>query len=268
MSSCPFDSCRVRPAGLPDDFLTRREWIKRFVVGSAVSVASGSFNSVLLAEISPGANPANIIKFDIFNYPVLYNAYGSMRFNLFGSTIANGIITVTRAPGDVFHVVSAYCTHNGCIVNAYDNSPGKQSMICQCHGSVFDISGRIIDAVTNNQANLPQYNSSLNGTILSVEIPNLNFKVNSIAQQSVNGATRRFRLTFPTKQGARYRVKFTEDLAKPPVTIPFFTTATGASSVTIVTQTAPTPNPRTVYVDSTSAKGFYVVEMVVDPYLS
>lgn len=268
MRSCPLSSCHASPGGQSLAMISRREWIKRFAVGSTVTLVGGVFQGRLLAEIEPGADPANILKFDIATLPALQSVYGSMRFSLFGTNVANGVITITRAPGDVFHAVSAYCTHAGCIVDPYDNSPGTEAMVCSCHGSVYDIQGQLLEGVIENQENLPAYHSSLNGNVLSVEIPNLNFKVNSIALYSVNGNTRRFLLTFPTKQGARYRVIYTPDLVTPPAVQPFYTSPNGITPVTMVTQTAPSPNPRTVYVDSTTDKGFYMVEMVVDEYVA
>lgn len=226
----------------------------------------GGFKGTVLADIAPGTAPANILEFDITTLPTLQSLYGSMRFNLFGTNVTNGIITITRGPGDVFYAVSAYCTHAGCIVDPYDNSTGKQSMVCNCHGSVFDIEGRLIEGVIVGQKNLPGYNTSFSGNVVQVEIPNLNFKVNSIALQAVTGSITRYRLTFPTKVGARYRVRHTADLVTPPAVHPFFTSPTGTTSVTMVTQTAPSPNPRSVYVDASASRGFYVIEMVVDEY--
>ena len=214
MRACSISSCRFRPAGLPEAFLSRREWIKRFSVGSAVALVGG-FKGTVLADIAPGTSAANILEFDIATLPTLQSLYGSMRFNLFGTNVTNGIITVTRGPEDVFYAVSAYCTHAGCIVEPYDNSSDKQSMVCNCHGSVYDIEGRVIEGVIVGQDNLPGYNTSFSGNVLRVEIPNLNFKVNSITLQAVNGSITRYRLTFPTKVGARYRVRYTADLATP-----------------------------------------------------
>ena len=101
-------------------------------------------------------------------------------------------------------------------MDAYDNTTGKDGMVCACHGSVYNIEGKLVEGVVPGQGDLPAYNTSLDGKILSVEIPGLNFKVDSITLQSVTGPTQRYRLTFPTKQGARYRVRHTPDLATPP----------------------------------------------------
>ena len=264
MRTCPLAPTCARPVGLPADFLSRREWIKRFAVGSAVAASGAAFKGSLLADISPAVNPANILKFDLNSYATLQSDFGSMRFNLFGSLIANGIITITRAPGGVFHAVSAYCTHACCIVDPYDNSPGTEAMICYCHNSVYDIQGRVISGAVDPQSDLPSYNISLSGSMLSVEIPNLNFKVNSITQFS-NGATKRFQISFPAKRGASYRVLHTLNLTSAPTSIPFAKASGGTPTSTPYTHTAADAN-RSVWVDSAVERGFYLVEMIVNEY--
>jgi Rieske Fe-S protein len=261
--SCPLKAPLCRSAGIPDSFLNRREWIKTFVVGSAVAVGGGGFKQALLSEISPGADPANIIKINTAHHPVLLDEFGSLRFNLFGASVANGVITVTRAPGDVFHVVSAYCTHAGCIVNPYDNNFGK--MICDCHNSQYDIQGQITSPYVVGQPSLPYYNSTLDGYILSVEIPNLNFKVNSIARSTPVGGNARFLISFPAKAGGRYRILHTPDLSTTPVQVNYSNSAGGSLNQTQFN--APSNATKNVYVQNTGTSGFYMVEMIIEPYV-
>jgi nitrite reductase/ring-hydroxylating ferredoxin subunit len=263
MRTCPLDSQCIRPTGLPDEFLSRREWIKRFAIGSAVAVSGQAFQSTLIADISAAANPANILKFNLASYPALLSDFGSIRFNLFGTSIANGIIAITRAPGNVFYAMSAYCTHAGCIVDPYDNSPGTEAMICYCHNSVYDIRGKLIAGAQFPQNDLPAYNTALDGNILSVEIPNLNFKVNSITQVT-NNATKRFQISFPAKAGARYRILFTPNLTSTPTTVLFSNTSGGSTTQAQINQS--TNATRNVWVDSSAERGFYMVEMIITTY--
>jgi glycine/D-amino acid oxidase-like deaminating enzyme/nitrite reductase/ring-hydroxylating ferredoxin subunit len=51
-------------------------------------------------------------------------------------------LAVYRGPDDVVHAVSAICTHQGCQV-AFN--PLERSWDCPCHGSRFDIDGRVLD---------------------------------------------------------------------------------------------------------------------------
>jgi len=64
----------------PSSPQNRRTWIKTFVLGSASVVAGGPVGtSALLAEITPGTVPADIIPLPISQYPALLNNGGSVR---------------------------------------------------------------------------------------------------------------------------------------------------------------------------------------------
>ena len=271
MPACPLKSvCPKKPA-VSMEMLNRREWVKRFVVGSAVALTGEAWKGSVLAEISTSANPANIISLKIADYPTLRDrpdgGYGSMRFNLFGTAIPNGIITVTRTPTDQFYSMSAYCTHQGTIVDPY-LAGDTNAMICYAHSSVYDIQGTVLtpgDGQTS-QPNLPSYNNQYDSAsgMLRIEIPNLNLKVNSTTLFSVNGATQRFQLSFPAKNGAKYRVRYSPNLTTASTVIGCATTSGGTANVTQINQT--TNGTRTVWVDSTSQQGFYFVEMIIAPY--
>ena len=272
MRACPLKSVCPKKPTLSTEMLNRREWVKRFVVGSAVALTGEAWKGLVLADISPSVNPANVISLKIADYPTLRDrldgGYGSMRFNLFGITIPNGIITVTRTPTDQFYAVSAYCTHQGTIVDPY-LAGDTNAMICYAHNSVYDIQGTVL--VPGNgepsQPNLPSYNNQYDNAsgVLRIEIPNLNLKVNSTTLFSVNGATQRFQLSFPVRSNARYRIRYSPDLATPSALVPFATTSAGAVSLTTI---SPTSNgTRNAWVDSTSAQGFYFVEMIVTEYV-
>ena len=261
--------CPLKPGSRPrqdaefQQWLSRRDWIKRFALGTAATLGGG-LTTPVLADITPGANPANLLKINLNSYPALLDDYGYVRFNLFGTSVANGIITVTRAPGPVYYAMSAYCTHAGCIVDPYDNSPGTEAMICYCHNSVYNIQGQIINEATSGQANLPAYNTALNGSTLQVEIPNLNLRVNSITPSTAVSGNPRFKLTFQVKQGAKYRILFTPDLTSTPVQASFFNSAL---TTTASTQFNSGSNgTKDVWVQNTAARGFYMVEMILAPY--
>lgn len=255
--------CETKPRALVD-YINRREWVKCFALGWAASL-TGAARSTLLADISPGANPSNILKFDLLNFPILQIPFGSMRFNLFGTSFAGGIITITRAAEDVFHAVSAFCTHAGSIVEPYDNNSETQAMICYAHNSVYDIQGRVIYGADVGQANLPYYNTELNGSILSVEIPNLNFKLNGIAPSAAVGGNSRFKLSFPVKINGKYRILYTPDLVTAPSPVNFSNTEFGAVSQTQFNSSANRAN-KDVWVQNTAARGFYMVELIVSEY--
>lgn len=256
-----------RPVSL--DMLNRREWIKTFVVGSAVALTGEPWKGSLFASISPSVSPWNVISLKIADYPTLRDrldgGYGSMRFNLFGTVIPNGIITVTRTPTDTIYVVSAYCTHQGQIVDPY-LAGDTNAMICYGHNSVYDIQGHVISPGDGqpNQADLPTYNTDYANGVVRIEIPGLNFKVNTTTLFSDDGTTRRFQIAFPAKSGAKYRIRYSADLTGTPSIVSFSTSSSGLASQTLLSQGANAT--RNLWVDSTATTGFYFVEMVVAPY--
>ena len=52
-------------------------------------------------------------------FSILQEHSVSKRRNTLNSVAPNSVITITRAPGNIFHAVSAYCTHSGCITDKY-----------------------------------------------------------------------------------------------------------------------------------------------------
>lgn len=52
-------------------------------------------------------------------------------------------------------IVSATCTHLGCVPNTVDNAP--EGWFCPCHGSVFDMTGRILRGPAPINLPLPPY---------------------------------------------------------------------------------------------------------------
>lgn len=261
---CPLRAvCAPRkPVSL--DMLSRREWVKTFALGCIASVGGGA-RSTLLADISPGVNVANVIELKTADFPVLQSTYGSVRVSLFNQNLPGGIMVVTRGPGDVFHAVNAVCTHSATIVDAYLHGD-TQRIICYGHNSHFAMDGTLIQANsegTPNQGNLPRYNTSYANGVVRIELPNLNFKLNTFFIQSEVGSSKRLALNYNQRLGAIYKVRYTPDLVTPPVSVNFALTAGGVANQT-QTPTATNNNTRTLFVDSTQSRGFYVIEMVVN----
>lgn len=261
---CPLSATCVRKPTGPLGSLSRRDWVKRYVLGSAVALGASGWKGTVLAELSPGVNPANLLTFKVSDYPVLQADFGSMRFSLFGDQVANGIIIVSRAPGDVFYAVSASCTHQGTIVDPYDATPETQAMICYNHGSVYDIQGRVISPVEEGQANLPKYNTAFADGLLRVEIPGLNFKINSTTLFSENGSAKRLQLSFNAKASAKYQVRFTSSLSGASSIVAFSTIGSQPVSQTLWSQQ--NDGVRNLWVEYTGDRGFFSVEMVTDEY--
>lgn len=264
---CP----KARQADAPSlDVLTRREWVKRFALGTVAAMGAGVAKEAVLAEISPDAKGADLLSFKVSDYPVLQNDFGSLRFSIFGANVPNGIITITRAPGNVFHAVSAYCTHEGCIVEPFDPLNDPPAMICNCHVSVYDIQGRVVYAAGGaSQPDLPAYDTDFSDGVVRVHIPgmNLGVKLNSHGVVSHNPGTgaKRIQLSFVTRNGARYRLLHSPNLTTAPTPVSFATTISGPANATFITGNSTTPN-RSVWAVTSNPRGFYFVELWVAPY--
>ncbi|MEM0899500.1 MAG: ubiquinol-cytochrome c reductase iron-sulfur subunit [Pseudomonadota bacterium] len=59
------------------------------------------------------------------------------------------------APAPGWVIVAANCTHLGCVPNIVDNAP--EGWFCPCHGSVFDMTGRILRGPAATNLPLPPY---------------------------------------------------------------------------------------------------------------
>lgn len=265
VNPCPLHVvCSVqKPVSM--EMLNRREWVKCFALGWAAALTGGA-RSTLLADISPSANPANVIELKVSDYPVLANAYGSVRLSLFNQAIAGGKMILSRGPGDIFHAVSAVCTHQGNLCDPYDNTVNTEAINCYHHGSRYTIEGVVLTQVDDGagpipQPNLPKYNTAYANGVVRVEVPNLGFKLNTVTILSEVGGSKRLALNFTPRNSGIYRVKYTPDLVTAPVAVNF---ATGPGGVTNNTQVTATSNSaRTFYVDSTQDRGFYFIELVV-----
>ena len=271
MSSSPCRTClrpcnATKPKRSPPslELLSRREWVKRFALGSAVALGS-AWKGQLLADISPTAFSGNIVTLKLSNYPSLQSDYGSMRFSLFGEGVPDGIIVVTRAPGNIFYSVSALCTHEGCTVEAYDHQASVPAIECFCHGSIYNMQGQVVTGAMDNQENLPAYNTAYDNGSLRIEIPTLNLKVNQVTLSSFSGNNKRLRLSFHARAGGTYKLRYTPDLKTAPTTVNFATTANGNMTQPYLTHIGD-DTTRHIWVASTAKRGFYLIELVVGPY--
>jgi nitrite reductase/ring-hydroxylating ferredoxin subunit len=247
--------------------LSRRHWIKCFALGS---IASAGLRRATLADISPAANVANIISLRLTDFPALLTTYGSVRVELLPNlSINESRLIITRAPGDVFYAVTAICTHQQQLADPYDHTEETRSINCYVHGSRYDMQGNVLTPGDggSSQPSLTKYNTSYANGVVRVEIPGLNFKMNSMALQSTTGTTSRYVLNFTRRNGGRYRVLYTPDLATEPVPVNFATSSSGAlnrgPSFASQTFNATSTGNQNLGVDSSAERGFYLVELVV-----
>jgi Rieske Fe-S protein len=241
----------------------RRKFLKHFALSTAVSIFGGKlWKGSVLADVDPYGQPVARIQIKISDYPALENQFGSVRF-AFAHPLDpyNGPypFALSNAGEGVFYAVDTRCSHQGCPVEAFDGA--AFAMVCYCHGSEYDIMGKVTRGPAVND--LWQYQATFDGVdTVTVVIPGIDMTIRNVQVQEKTGDTVRFRLDFPTIDTGYYRVFFRPDFDVAPVEIPFSTTPTGAATETQLTGNG---GIKAVYVDATLPKGFFSVALIVEP---
>ncbi len=234
--------------------LTRRDWIKGWLLGTASACGLTPWSRVLIAEAAyPG--PA-VLRLNLSDYAPLQTVGGSVQLQF--STIYPPI-TINRGATAQFHAVDSICTHAGCTVGRFIAANGY--MRCPCHGSRYDVQGRVIQGPADQNLNAFKTSFDESTQLITVEVPNLGLRVDSLAVQSRTGNSMRLKLTFAITGAARYQVRYQSQLGAPFTPVPFSLTATGPAN-----QTSWLSNDDgffSVYVDATGTSGFYVVSMLL-----
>src|SRR6266498_3887076 len=128
--------------------LSRRGFIRHFVVGTAISTFLGQkWFATVLADCLPSTSTNGILQVRLSDFPALQNEQGSVRLalNPFTETGPLGVfypVLVNRGSGNQFFAMSSRCTHQGFVVPAFDASFGAS--VCPGHGSQFRIDGTVI----------------------------------------------------------------------------------------------------------------------------
>src|SRR6478735_6733530 len=124
----------------PEEIWTRRRWIRQVMVGSVAAIGANSWRGTLLADISPGTTPSDILPLSLSHFPSLLDgSTPSIQLQL--STVPE-IIMINRAPVDgSLYVLNSRCTHQGCTVDKWDLN---YDIVCPCHGSTYKIDGSLV----------------------------------------------------------------------------------------------------------------------------
>jgi Rieske Fe-S protein len=78
----------------------------------------------------------------------------------------DGSLLVDHPSGSVYNALSSICTHQGCQITGFDT--GSEQFICPCHGSTFDVNGKVTQGPAGSP--LTKYQTQLNGTQLTITV--------------------------------------------------------------------------------------------------
>lgn len=163
--------------------MNRREAIKMFVVGSAISNVIGeSWSEPLVYELqalSQGENTGNL-RIDLNDFPALSQPLGSVRISTSPLDAAGrkqlGLfppVILNRDNAGALHALSAACTHEDCTVRRLD--PQSQRMSCPCHGSQYAADGTVLLGPAAQPLQKRAFKQ--NGSILWIELDGVFYEV-------------------------------------------------------------------------------------------
>ena len=124
--------------------------------GGSPTSASGGVNASALPSVN-GSVVGSGIQVTIDASSPLASA-GSVAIVLSSA----GSVLVGRTGADSFTALSATCTHQGCTITGHNGS----TYVCPCHGSQFDISGRVLSGPAPRS--LQQFNTQFANGVLTI----------------------------------------------------------------------------------------------------
>ena len=241
--------------------ITRRLAIQRFMLVTASALAGNAWVSRLVAASIPLVRSTGTLILNLNDFPSLTEEGGSVQLDV-------GLdkpIIINRA-ASAFHVLSAFCQHNGCTVNAFD--PDLGVMRCPCHGSRYNIDGSLNQGPALR--GLDKFDATFNGNDrLTITLPGITFAARDIAVTRRVGATTRLKLSFNATIFTSYQVQYRPSLTPgtQAQTIPFSLTPNGSATETTYRNTvfnSSDPLPRVdLYVDVTGPVGFFSIVLAL-----
>jgi Rieske Fe-S protein len=238
----------------------RRKFLKWVTFGTATSIIGGKlWRQDLLAHCDPLAGqPDGVFKVRVSDYPVLGQAYGSVRLGLNPvSGYPDGDfypILINRGPSNEFYVLDCECRHEGCVVPTFDMSLFE--IQCPCHGSAYWIDGSLINGPATDP--LFSYPFEYDGQYLTIHVSCWGFSVQAAPLSP--GPNGRIQINFTTHPEVTYRVNFSQQPGGPWTIASFATTPTGPLNQTSLSNLG---GDVSIYVNRPGSVGFFAVEMVL-----
>ncbi len=183
-------------------------------------------------------------------HPRLGSVGGSDAFSVPGATGDEHELVVTRTAMGTFAAVSAYCTHEGVLVNLFNAS--TQRISCPGHGAQFSATGTVLAGPA--RANLTRYTTAYDAAANLVTV-NLSTFVATEAPAAAEGLALSVGPN-PARGAVGVRVRLPEPM---PARVAVYT-ATGALLAVLADGMAD-PRTTTVWHPGVAAPGVYVVRL-------
>jgi len=131
---------------------TRMEFFVKSAQGVVILSLPAIFSSFLEScnsqTTSPNgsSSPLNTIQGTVSNGTVMVTISSSSALAKVGSagiiTYSSGSILIDHPSANVYNAFTSICPHQGCTINNFD--AGSNQFVCPCHGSRFDINGKVV----------------------------------------------------------------------------------------------------------------------------
>lgn len=140
--------------------LSRRQFVVRAAQTGTLVVFGGALSSLLSSCAGTGNNPASVqtlptIKATATNNQITLSTASGSPIAAVGSAALvqynGGYLLVAHTATSTFTVLSAICTHQGCVVSGFTGG----IYVCPCHGSEYDTNGVVIKGPAS--ASLPKF---------------------------------------------------------------------------------------------------------------
>lgn len=241
---------------------SRRNWIKKFVLGSAAALGGEKWTATVLAEVRETFPREACIRIRPADYPPLGAVGGSVQLQ-FNEIVKP--LTLNRVDVDRFVALDSICKHAGCTVGRFITDNGH--MRCPCHGSRYDIEGRVFRDSEGNptepaHSDLGRFASSYDPEkdTVSITVPDLALEIHAIQSVGMDDQDRiLLRLRFPVTAFSRYEILYYNFPGRDGVVVSFSLTAEGTPDRTEITPTR--DGDFTAYVSSSGTVGFFAVRL-------
>jgi Rieske Fe-S protein len=154
--------------------ITRKDFFVKTAQGIAILSLPSIFSSFLESCNSPTA------PISAATLPVLQGTFSngivtvgidpsSSLAKAGGAAIINnssGPLLIDHPSGTTYNAFSAICTHQGCTISNYDS--GSSQFVCLCHGSRYDINGKVVQGPASTA--LQQYQTSFSNNQLLITL--------------------------------------------------------------------------------------------------